>query len=116
MNAGEQLAKNIRELQERNKGRKVWSVRFDDLVGHVFCSTEKREHITVFVAALSNRHVTVSRHPTNNGDVECVSFSSPIMCVALDESYMKPFVTILRRNGIHGTYRRGDGTGKEYKF
>ena len=44
MNAGEQLAKNIRELQERNKGRKVWSVKFDDLVDHIFCSTEKYEH------------------------------------------------------------------------
>lgn len=116
MNAGERLAKSIREQQEQYKGRKVWSVRFDDLIDHIFCSTEKREPITVIVAALSNHHITVSRHPTNDEGVECIRLSSPIEHVALDESYMKSFIPILRRNGIHGTYRTRGDDGKEYRF
>jgi hypothetical protein len=111
MNAGERLRAAIEE--DRRERPPVWTVTFDTLVERIFC--QDKEPATVMAALLSNRDVEFSCEYTDTDGVLCITCGRPIERIALTEGYMKPFMAIVRRNGLHGVYRKC-GETREYEF
>lgn len=99
------LAQSNRDaLEARDKDKEGrWYVVPELPLAFLFCSTEKMEHVVVMAAMLSRR-TTCSVLPTDKDGVVGVQCDPPVESITLRESFMKGFVSVLRRNKIHGRY------------
>ena len=111
MNVGERLHAAIEE--DRRERPPAWTVTFDTLVERMFC--QDKEPATVMGAMLSNHGIACRCERTDVDGVLCVTCDRPIERIALTEGYMKSFMAIVRRNGLHGRYRK-NGETREYEF
>lgn len=103
----------FRELPERGPAPELWGVRLDGPAERLYCDLGG---LMALVRALYGMDAQGWRVlDTTDPDVMLVELGRPLEWIAAEESDMRALMACLRRNGMHGSYRKA-GTEKEYRF
>jgi hypothetical protein len=106
-------------LAERVARARAWWVEFSEPVGRLFCDTahlpaaHEAEHGMAW-AGLPASH-GARRLPTDRPDVWLLEYEAPVERLAVEHQWMRPWMELVRANGLHGRYREA-GTDRWYEF
>lgn len=103
----------FRELPERGPAPELWGVRLYVPAERLFCDLDGRMALVRALYGMDAQGWRVL--DTTDPDVMLVELGRPLEWIVTEESDMRALMACLRRNDMHGSYRKA-GTEREYEF